>query len=422
MLDVLALVLGGGRGQRLYPLTKFRSKPAVPLAGKYRIIDIPLSNCINSGINRIFVLTQFNSASLNKHIVHTYKFDMFSGGFIDILAAEQTPDSPDWFQGTADAVRQSIKHFAPYEVRQVLILSGDQLYQMDFRAILRFHQETNAEITVAGIPVTASETSSLGIMKVQNDGQVIAFHEKPRAEHLPELRCPWPGRRTSPNGRDYLANMGIYVFRKESLVEILTRSSVLDFGKDLIPEAVSKSRVYAHIFDGYWTDIGTIRSFYEANLALTASPPRFNFNDAHRPIYTHPRNLPCSKLNKCTLHQSVIADGCLLDGTHITHSVIGVRSRVGFGTTIKNSIVMGADSYESSVEAAANARRGIPNAGIGHNCTIINAIIDKNVCIGDSVSIINAHNLQERDEDTYNIRDGIIVVPKGAVIPSGAVI
>jgi glucose-1-phosphate adenylyltransferase len=422
MLDVLALVLGGGRGQRLYPLTKFRSKPAVPLAGKYRIVDIALSNCINSGINRIFVLTQFNSASLNKHVVHTYKFDMFSGGFVDILAAEQTPDSPDWFQGTADAVRQGIKHFAPYEVRQVLILSGDQLYQMDFRAILRFHQETNAEITIAGIPVTASETSGLGIMKVQNDGHVIAFHEKPRAEHLPELRCPWPGQRTSQNGRDYLANMGIYVFRKEFLVEMLTRSSALDFGKDLIPEAVGKSRVFAYVFDGYWTDIGTIRSFYDANLALTANPPRFNFNDVHRPVYTHPRNLPCSRLNNCMLHQSVIADGCLLDGCHITHSIVGVRSRIGIGTTIKNSIIMGADSYESVEELAANTKRGIPNIAIGNHCTIINAIIDKNVCIGDNVSIINAHNLRERDEETYNIRDGIIVVPKGAVIPSGTVV
>ena len=422
MQDTLALVLGGGRGQRLYPLTKLRSKPAVPLAGKYRIIDIPLSNCINSGINRVFVLTQFNSASLNKHIVHTYKFDIFSNGFVDILAAEQTPDSPDWFQGTADAVRQSIKHFDPYDVRNVLILSGDQLYQMDFRAILRFHQETDAEITVAAIPVTAAETSGLGIMKIQNDGRVVAFHEKPRAERLHELQCSWAGRRSTGDGRDFLANMGIYLFRKEFLVEVLTRSSALDFGKDLIPQAAGKNRVFAYIFEGYWTDIGTIRSFYEANLALCAIAPRFNFNDAQRPIYTHPRNLPCSKLNNCTLHQSVIADGCLLDGTHITHSIIGVRSRVGVGTTIKNSIIMGADGYESAEEAAADAGRGIPNVGIGHNCTIINAIIDKNVRVGDSVSIINAHNLQERDEEIYNIRDGIIVVPKGAVIPSGTVI
>jgi glucose-1-phosphate adenylyltransferase len=422
MLNVLALVLGGGRGQRLYPLTKFRSKPAVPLGGKYRIIDIPVSNCLNSSINRIFVLTQFNSASLNKHIVQTYKFDMFNGGFVDILAAEQTPESPDWFQGTADAVRQSIKHFAPYDAQYILILSGDQLYQMDFRDIIRVHQEKGAEVTVAGIPVAAAETGGLGIMKIQEDGRVIAFHEKPRAEHLPELRRPAPNRRAGNDGRDYLANMGIYVFRKEFLVDLLTRSNALDFGKDLFPEAVAKSKVFAHIFDGYWTDIGTIRSFYDANLALMANPPRFNFYDERKPVYTRPRNLPGSKLNNCMLHQSIIADGCILDGAHVTHSHVGVRSRIGNGTQVKNSIVMGADFYETIEELAANAKGGIPNIGIGNHCTIINAIIDKNVRIGDNVSIINAHNLQERDEESYNIRDGIIVVPKGANIPSGTVI
>ncbi len=422
MLDVLALVLGGGRGQRLYPLTKFRSKPAVPLAGKYRIIDIPVSNCLNSGINRIFVLTQFNSTSLNKHIVHTYKFDMFSGGFVDILAAEQTPDSPDWFQGTADAVRQSIKHFASYDARQVLILSGDQLYQMNFREILRVHQETGADVTVAGIPVAAAETSSLGIMKAGEDGRVVAFHEKPRADQLSNLRCSWPAGHKSADGRDFLANMGIYVFNKEFLVQLLTRSSALDFGKDLIPDAVGTSRVFAHIFGGYWSDIGTIRSFYDANLALTASPPRFNFYDVLRPVYTHPRNLPASRLNNCVLHQSMVADGCILDGAHITHSIVGVRSRIGNGTTVKNSIIMGADSYETAEEIGGNNQHGIPNVAIGNHCTIMNAIIDKNVRIGHNVSIINAHNLQERDEEAYNIRDGIIVVPKGAVIPAGTVI
>lgn len=422
MLDVLALVLGGGRGQRLYPLTKFRSKPAVPLGGKYRIIDIPISNCLNSDINRIFVLTQFNSASLNKHIVQTYKFDMFNGGFVDILAAEQTPDNANWFQGTADAVRQSIKHFAPYDVRYILILSGDQLYQMDFREVIRFHQETHADITVAGTPVAAAETSGLGIMKVQDDGHVTAFHEKPAPESLPELRCTLPKRRTPNDGRDYLANMGIYAFRKEFLVDLLTQFNALDFGKDLIPEAVVKCKVFADVFDGYWTDIGTIRSFYEANLALTTSQPRFHFYDARMPVYTHPRNLPSSKLNNCTLHQSIIADGCILNGADIRRSIVGVRSRIGSGTTIKNSIIMGADSYETDEDIAANALRATPNIGIGYNCTIINAIIDKDVRIGDNVSIINAHNQQERDEESYNIRDGLIVVPKGASIPSGTVI
>lgn len=422
MLDALALVLGGGRGQRLYPLTKFRSKPAVPLAGKYRIIDIPISNCLNSGINRIFVLTQFNSASLNQHIVHTYKFDMFSKGFVDILAAEQTPDSPDWFQGTADAVRQSIKHFAPYEVRYLLVLSGDQLYQMDFRSVIRFHEETGADITVAGIPVRSSETSALGIMKVQSDRLVTAFHEKPGPESLAELRCQLPCRHNPDDGRDYLANMGIYVFRKEFLIDLLKGSEALDFGKDLIPEAVKSCRVFAHLFDGYWTDIGTIRSFYEANLALTSSAPRFNFYEGRAPVYTHPRNLPSSRLNNCTLHHSIVADGCVLNGADIRRSIVGVRSRIGSGTTIKNSIIMGADFYESSEEIAANAERGLPNVAIGNNCTIINAILDKNVRIGDNVSIINAHNLQEHNEESYNIRDGIIVVPKGATIASGTVI
>jgi glucose-1-phosphate adenylyltransferase len=422
MLDALALVLGGGRGQRLYPLTKLRSKPAVPLGGKYRIIDIPISNCLNSDINRIFVLTQFNSASLNQHIVNTYKFDMFSAGFVDILAAEQTPDNPDWFQGTADAVRQSIKHFGPYELRYIVVLSGDQLYQMDFREVIRSHEATGADITVAGIPVKAMETSGLGIMKVQSDGHVVAFHEKPSPESLPELRCPLPGRRSVDDGRDYLANMGIYAFRKEFLIELLRQSKALDFGKDLIPEAVKKCKVFAHLFDGYWTDIGTIRSFYEANLALTSSYPRFNFYEGRAPIYTRPRNLPSSKLNNCTLHQAIIADGCILNGADIRRSIVGVRSRIGSGTTIKNSVIMGADYYETGREIAKNGEDGVPNVGIGSNCTIINAILDKNVRIGDNVSIINAHNLQEKDEESYNIRDGIIVVPKGSIIPSGTVI
>ncbi len=422
MLDVLTLVLGGGRGQRLYPLTKFRSKPAVPLGGKYRIIDIPVSNCLNSDINRIFVVTQFNSASLNKHIVQTYKFDMFSGGFVDILAAEQTPDNASWFQGTADAVRQCIKHFAPYDVQYILVLSGDQLYQMDFRPLLQFHHEKGAEITAAGIRVTAKETAGLGIMKVGRNHRVVAFHEKPERDQLPGLECPLTNSESGDEGRNFLANMGIYVFGKKLLIDLLTNSDALDFGKDLFPQALDKHRVFSHVFEGYWTDIGTVRSFYEANLALTSPQPRVNFYDTRRPIYTHPRNLPSSRLNNCTLHQSIIADGCVLNGADITHSIVGVRSRIGNGTTIKHSILMGCDSYETTEEIDANEKRGIPDMGIGKHCTVINAIIDKNVHIGDNVSIINAHNLQEKDEEFYNIRDGIIVVPKGAVIPSGSVI
>ncbi|HYK87342.1 MAG TPA: glucose-1-phosphate adenylyltransferase [Acidobacteriota bacterium] len=424
MQDVMGIVLSGGRGQRLYPLTKERSKPAVPLAGKYRIIDIPISNCMNSSINKVFVLTQFNSASLNKHIVQTYKFDMFNDGFVDILAAEQTPDNPNWFQGTADAVRQSIKHFAPYsDVNYILVLSGDQLYQMDFRHILNFHKENHAEITVAAFPVTAEETSGLGIMKIQQKGRVVAFHEKPRPESLPDLKCTLPACGSSgDSAREYLASMGIYVFEKNFLIKLLTESTATDFGHELIPETIHKHAVYAYVFDGYWTDIGTIRSFYEANLGLTGSLPAFNFYEVRMPIYTHPRNLPGSKLNNCNIHQSIIAEGCILNGADIKHSIIGVRSRIGGGSTIKNSIIMGADYFETAEELERNAVRRVPNIGIGNHCTIINAIVDKNARIGDNVSIINAHNLQERDEENYNIRDGVIVVPKGAFISSGTVI
>lgn len=423
MQNVIGIILSGGRGERLYPLTKLRSKPAVPLAGKYRIIDIPVSNCLNAGINKIFVMTQFNSASLNKHVVQTYKFDMFSQGFVDILAAEQTPESSSWFQGTADAVRKSIKHFAPYRADYVLVLSGDQLYQMDFRKLLEFHIQSQADVTVGAVRVKAEETGSFGIMCVDTSGQVTSFHEKPRADELARLRCS-PAREASETGagRDYLANMGIYVFGKDLLIELLTASQVLDFGKELFPDTILTHRVSAYLFDGYWTDIGTIRSFYEANLGLTSALPQFNFYDAQMPVYTHPRNLPGSKLNNCSVHQSIISDGCILNGADIKHSIVGVRSRIGGGTTVKHSIVMGADYYETSDELEANARSRIPNIGIGNHCTIINAIVDKNARIGDNVSIINAHNLKERDDDNYNIRDGIIVIPKSALIPNGTVI
>jgi glucose-1-phosphate adenylyltransferase len=418
MQDVMGIILGGGQGRRLYPLTKFRSKPAVPLGSKYRLIDIPISNCLNSQVNKVFVLTQFNSASLNKHIVQTYKFDMFTGGFVDIIAAEQTPDNPNWFQGTADAVRQIIKHIVPYrEVNYVIVLSGDQLYQLDFGRVVAFHIEQNADITVATVPVSAESASSLGVIKIRQDGKAVAFKEKPRREDLPEMCCT--GR---TDGLEYFASMGIYVFHKERLIQILTESSAVDFGKELIPEAIRNRRVMAYIFDGYWEDIGTIRSFYEANLALTGISPKFNFYDVKMPIYTHPRNLPGSKLNNCDIHQSIIAEGCILSGADIKHSIVGVRSRIGGGTTIKDSIVMGADRYETVEEMHENAAKKIPNMGIGNHCTIINAIIDKEARIGDNVSVINAHNLQEKDDENYSIRDGIIVVPKSSLIRSGTVI
>jgi glucose-1-phosphate adenylyltransferase len=414
----MGVVLSGGQGQRLYPLTKYRSKPAVPLAGKYRLIDIPISNCLNSQISQVFVLTQFNSASLNKHIVQTYRFDMFSGGFVEVLAAEQTPDNQNWFLGTADAVRQSIKHILPYEsVQYVIVLSGDQLYQMDLRLLVDAHIQTNSEITVAAIPVTAEAATGLGIMKIRQDGRVVAFKEKPRPEELAGVR--WTQR---PDGREYLASMGIYVFSKQFLVDLLTTSEGIDFGRHLIPQAVGNHRVWAFPFDGYWEDVGTIRSFYEANLALTGAAPKFNFYDFENPIFTHPRNLPGSKLNNCSIHQSIISDGCILGGADIVHSIVGLRSRIGVGTTIKHSILMGADRYETIEQLEENAAKKIPSMGVGNHCTIINAIIDKEVRIGDNISIINAHNLQEKDDEQYNIRDGIIVIPKGALIRSGTVI
>jgi len=418
MQDVIGVVLGGGQGTRLYPLTKFRSKPAVPLGGKYRLIDISISNCLNSRINRVFVLTQFNSASLNKHIVHTYSFDMFSGGFVDILAAEQTPDNPNWFQGTADAVRQSIKHILPYTAaKYVIVLSGDQLYQMDLRRIINYHIEQKADITVAAIAVTADAAPGLGCMKVQPDGRVIEFREKPKIDELPDIRFT-----SRTDGRDFLASMGIYVFHKQALIDLLTESTAIDFGKEVIPQSIQSRRVSAFTFDGYWEDIGTIRSFYEANLALTDPAPKFNFYDVDTPVYTHPRNLPGSKLNNCNVHHSIISEGCILSGADIKHSIIGVRSRIGGGTTIKHSIIMGADRFETVEQLEENAAKRMPHIGVGNHCTIINAIIDKEARIGDNVSIINAHNLQEKDDENYTIRDGIIVIPKGAWIKNGTVI
>ncbi|MCL2877362.1 MAG: glucose-1-phosphate adenylyltransferase [Acidobacteria bacterium] len=418
MQGVIGVILGGGQGRRLYPLTKMRSKPAVPLGGKYRLIDIPISNCLNSGINRVFVLTQFNSASLNKHIMQTYKFDMFSGGFVDILAAEQTPDNANWFQGTADAVRQSVKHLLPYsDVKSVVILSGDQLYQMDLLPVVDFHEQNGADITVAAVSADAQTAPRMGVMKLEKNGRISAFVEKPKPEEL----AGWDSLNRD-DGRNFLGSMGIYVFRKDLLIDILTKSDAADFGMEIIPKAISRHRVFAWPFEGYWEDIGTIRSFYEANLALTEVTPQFNFYNAQRPVYTNRRNLPASKLNNCAIHQAIISEGSVLSGADIKHSIIGVRTRVGSGTTIQHSVVMGADYFETVDQMAQNVSLGRPNIGIGSNCTIINAIVDKNVRIGDNVSIINAHNMREKDDENYFIRDGIIVVPKDAWIRSGTVI
>jgi glucose-1-phosphate adenylyltransferase len=346
---------------------------------------------------------------------------MFNGGFVDILAAEQTPDNPHWFQGTADAVRQNIKHFAPFGVEYIIVLSGDQLYQMDYRELLNFHIESRAEISVAAFPVTAEATAGFGIMKIQQQGRVLEFHEKPTPEELPRLRCEVPDCMLSADDtRHYLASMGIYVFRKDFLIELLTESTAIDFGKEVFPQSIQNHRVHAFVFDGYWTDIGTIRSFYDANLGLTTGLPQFNFYHPHMPVYTHPRNLPGSKLNNCNLHQSIIAEGCILNGADVKHSVIGVRSRVGGGTTIKNSIIMGADYYETTQDLEHNAVRGFPNIGIGNHCTIINAIIDKNARIGDGVRITPKPPGTHEDHPFHFVRDGIVVIPKNYAVPPGA--
>jgi glucose-1-phosphate adenylyltransferase len=423
--DVLGVVLGGGKGERLFPLTKLRSKPAVPLAGNYRLVDIPLSNSINSDVRKLFVLTQFNSASLNRHIAQTYWFDKFTGGFVNVLAAEQTFENPNWFQGTADAVRQSIRHFADIDASLVLILSGDQLYQMDYRKILRFHVESKADITVSTVPVPKEQASGFGIMKVDASNQIVHFHEKPAPEGLKDLESTLTGEydiEKFSDGKAYLASMGIYVFSKKLLIEILASTSEHDFGKNIIPDSINHRRVMSYPFFDYWTDIGTIRSFYEANLDLTATLPKFNFYNASRPIYTRARLLPGSKMDNCNLHQSVISEGSILSGSDIRHSIIGIRSRVGYGSTITNSYIMGADFYETLDEIKENRRSGIPNIGIGNHATIANAIIDKNARIGDNVMIINSRNLTHHDDENFCVRDRIVVVPKSAIIPDGTII
>ena len=386
---------------------------------------ISLSNCINSDIRRVFVLTQFNSASLNRHIARTYRFDNFTEGFVNILAAEQTLENPHWFQGTADAVRQSIRHFIDMDVSHVLVLSGDQLYQMDYHKLLQFHSGSRAEITVPTIPVSAPQASAFGILKTNDDNQIVLFREKPPYDQLEGLDSELTGdfdTQQFPEGRAFLASMGIYVFSKDLLIEILNESDEHDFGKHIIPESLRKYRVMSYPFFGYWTDIGTIRSFYEANLDLTATLPKFNFYNSRSPIYTRARLLPGSKMNNCNLHQSVITDGCFLNGAEVKHSIIGIRSRIGHGTTITNSYLMGADYYETIEEIKENALNDVPNIGVGNHATIVNAIIDKNARIGDNVMIVNSRNMENYDGENFFVRDKIVVIPKGAVIPNGTIV
>lgn len=413
---VLAIILGGGQGSRLYPLTASRSKPAVPIAGKYRLVDIPISNCINSDIKRMFVLTQFNSASLNKHIKNTYHFSFFSSAFVDVLAAEQTMSSSEWFQGTADAVRQSMHHFLNHDFDYALILSGDQLYQMDFNEMLKAHAENNAEISIATIPVSAKEAPSFGILKASPENIITSFVEKPSPEALPDWVSEVSSEMKS-KGREYLASMGIYIFNKSLLTELMNDPSTIDFGKEIIPQSIHKHKTLSYQFEGYWTDIGNIDSFFEANLGLTDNIPEFDlFNNTER-IYTRARMLPPSKVSGTTLNNTVIADGCIIHAGKIERSVIGVRSRIGKESTVINTYMMGSDYYET-LEEMAREKISIL-MGIGERCFIKNAIIDKNCRIGDDVRINGGNHLKDTETDTYAVKDGIVVLKKGATIPHG---
>lgn len=416
----LAIILGGGQGSRLSPLTENRSKPAVPIAGKYRLVDIPISNCINSDINRIFVLTQFNSASLNKHIKNTYHFGNFSDSFVDILAAEQTPDNKSWFQGTADAVRQCMQHFAKYEFDYALILSGDQLYQMDFNEMIEAHIKAGAEITLATLPVIAKEATEFGILKSDKDNIIQEFIEKP----APELHPQWTSQVSEEmqrEGKIYLASMGIYIFNRSLLVELMNDTETKDFGKEIIPQAIKTHKVLSYQYEGYWTDIGNIDSFYEANLGLTDDIPKFNLFDNSKIVYTRARLLPPSKTSGTTLEKTVISDGCIIHASRIEHSVIGIRSRIGKGTTIANSYIMGNDYYQNLAEIAQDNNDG-KIIGIGERCYLNNCIVDKNVHIGNDVRINGGKHLAETNNSLYSIREGIVVIKKGVIIPNGFII
>jgi glucose-1-phosphate adenylyltransferase len=416
-LDVLAVVLGGGRGGRLYPLTKLRAKPAVPIASKYRLIDIPISNCINSGITHIFVLTQFLSASLHRHVYRTYKFDVFSGGFVEILPAEQTLTRADWYQGTADAVRQQVHRFLSREPEDVLILAGDHLYRMDYSQFIRFHRESRADVTIAVLPVSAADAPRYGILQTNDEGRIVAFREKPDgAEALEGLES------RHGDERPYLASMGIYIFRMDVLIRLLEEVSGDDFGRHIIPAAIESVRVYAFPFDGYWEDIGTIAAFYQANLALTQQDPPFDFYDPHRPIYTRSRFLPPSRIDGCRMERVVVAEGCWLYDADIEECIIGLRSVVRPEARLRQVVMMGADFYEDGDEKAENRRLGRPHVGIGHGARIERAIIDKNARIGQGVIIRSHEGEPDREEEHYAIRDGIVVIPKNAVISEGTTI
>jgi glucose-1-phosphate adenylyltransferase len=418
----LAIIMGGGAGTRLFPLTKDRAKPAVPLAGKYRLVDIPISNCLNSGLRRVYILTQFNSTSLHRHINASYKFDNFSKNFVEILAAQQTPEAARWYQGTADAVRQNLRYFLEAPYQYYLILSGDQLYRMDYRLLLQQHIETGADITLATTPVDRNAASSFGIMQSDSNRRIFRFEEKPKDPAvLDELRIPadlLTELGIQKEAEFYQGSMGIYVFNRKVLIECLQKDED-DFGKHIIPSSLQSHKVIAYIFQGYWEDIGTIRAFFEANLALTDTVPPYNFFEKLSPIYTRPRFLPASKVNAATLRHAIVGEGCIISDAHIERAVIGIRSIIESGATIRNSVIMGADYYEDEVNEPVQETGLRPPIGIGRNSVIDRAIIDKNARIGESVVITPDGKAPNVDGTNYYIRDGVVVIPKNAIIPSG---
>ena len=414
--NVIAIILGGGQGSRLYPLTESRSKPAVPIGGKYRLVDIPISNCMNSDIYRIFVLTQFNSASLNAHIKNTYHFSIFSHAFVDILAAEQTPDNAKWFQGTADAVRQCMPHFLNHDFDYALILSGDQLYQMDLNEMIEEHIKNQADISIATLPVNAKDAPEFGILKTNTENFIEAFIEKPAKELLSDWESDVSDQMKS-EGKHYLASMGIYVFNREFLLDVMSDTGTQDFGKEIIPQAVGKKKIFSFQYEGYWTDIGNIDSFFDANIGLTDDVPKFNLFDNENKIVTRPRLLPPTKFKKTDLDRSLISEGCIINAKEIIRSVIGIRSRIGEGTIIQNCYVMGNDFYQSIDEMNEDFKNNKQLMGIGERCFINNAIVDKNCRIGNDVYINGGKHLENFSNELYSIKDGIVVVKKGAILP-----
>jgi len=418
--EVLAIVLGGGQGSRLFPLTHQRSKPAVPIGGSYRLIDIPISNCLHADIRRIFVLTQFNSASLNRHIASAFHMDQFSQGFVDILAAEQTPDNPNWYQGTADAVRQAARHFVRFDADYYLILAGDHLYRMDYAEMIDAHCDSRADITIAAQPVTIDDASAMGIFRFDRNGQIVAFEEKPKRERLAEIGQSIPKGATfgghSPD-KPFVASMGVYVFSREVLLDAINQEGATDFGRQIIPAALGRYRVNAYLFRGYWADVGTVSSFYDANIMLTRPGAPFRFYDPRRPIFPHARFLPGARFSDCRVRDAIVAEGCYLDRASVEESIVGIRTSIQSGATIRRSVLLGADYYEADDDVPA--RGDSPRMGIGKDVVLDRVIVDKNARIGDGASLTNEAGVEHADGDGYYIRDGIVIVPKDGVIKPG---